>query len=282
MEISSGFLLDQVKLGRQLFDFLDALIILGVTQANVELVMRDPELQRAYATYDAPPPDTLRRPISVNALAQSLRLPFETVRRRVSRLTRLHILKTAPDGVWTPGARVRTPLHKGVVEAGYARTRALHERLSNLRAFRDIPHAAQPWSGPPPLRAVARISSEYLLRMVDLLTAELGDPVDAAIWLEILRSNTAGGASPERLPVTTAAVAKRLGLARETVRRRVAQLVSKGACEHTASGLLIGPDTLARPEYVRIARRNLVDLRRMFTGLAQLGALGSDRARIAA
>lgn len=283
LEVSSGYLLDQVRLARRLFDFVDALIVVAVTQANVELILRHPDLQRAYAAYDAPPPDHLRRSISVNALAHSLRLPFETTRRRVARLTRLGILKTGPAGVWTPVAQVRSPHHRRVAEAGYARILALRGRLAHLPELQDLPQGP-PWSGPPPLRAVARVSGTYLLRLVDVLTAELGAPLDAAVWLEILRSNAAEAGPPRagragvRVPVRTAVLAKRLGLPAETARRRTAHLVSRSACELTSAGVLISESALLRPEFVRVAERNLADLRRMFAALAELGALADPQA----
>lgn len=283
LEVSSGYLLDQVRLARRLFDFVDALIVVAVTQANVELILRDPDLQRAYAAYDVPPPDHLRRPISVNALAHSLRLPFETVRRRVARLTRLGVLRAGPAGVWTPMALVRSPHHRRVAEAGYARILALHGRLAHLPEFQDLPQG-RPWAGPPPLRAVARISGAYLLRLVDVLTAELGAPLDAAVWFEILRSSTveaepaSAGRPGGRVPVRAGVLSKRLGLPAETVRRRTAHLVSRSACELTSEGVLISEATLLRPEFARLAERNLADLRRMFMSLAEFGALADPRA----
>lgn len=276
MEIASGFLLDQVRLGRGPFDFIDALLVLGVTQANVQPVTADPALERAYASYDAPPPDDLRRPISINALAQSLGLSFETVRRRVSRLVLIGVLRSGPEGLWTPLRRLRSPWHRAVAEAAYGRMLALHAQLSALPEMQRLPYA-EPWCGPPPLRAAARISSDYLLRFADLLTAELGDPLHAAIWLEVLRSNTVGVepalSAGIRRPVRVAEVAKRLRLPIETTRRRAAHLVSRSACEHTPAGLLISEAILARPEFRSVAERNLADLRRMFERLARLGAL---------
>jgi hypothetical protein len=280
--LSSGFLLDQVRLGRGPFDLVDALIIVAVTQANVDPVMRDPALQRAYATYEAPPPDALRRPISVNALAHSLRMPFETMRRRVSRLVRVGVFRATADGVCTSGAAVRSPFHRMVAEAGYGRVLAVWSRLDHLADLRPR-HYADAWPGAPPVRAVARISAEYLLSVVDLLTAELGDPMDAAVWLEILRSRSAAArpaatecvADPH--PLRCAAIAKRLGLPRETVRRRVAHLASRSACTQVRGGLVVPDEILARPEFVRIARRNITALRRMLAALARLGAIGPAR-----
>ena len=289
IEIAAGFLLDQVKFARRFFDFVDALLLLAVTQANVEWLMRDPAFQRAYATYKAPPPDSLRRPISVNALAQSLRLPFETVRRRISRLALLGLLRNSPAGVYVPAAQLQLPGHHKVTDAAFARILGLYERLAGLDELKHLAPPCEAWRGPPPVRAAARIAGEYLLRLIDLLTAKLGDPADAAIWLEILRSNTARHSTPyasglaERLPVRIAVVAKRLGLPAETVRRRATQLGSTGACELGPQGLLIPQATLDQPDFSEIAQKNLTYLRHMFTALGQLGALdGGERGRMQA
>jgi DNA-binding Lrp family transcriptional regulator len=276
---SAGFLLDQIRLGRGLLDFVDGLIVVGVTQANVEQVLRDPALQRAYATYDAPPPDALRRPITVNAVAQSLGLPFETVRRRVQRLTVLGVFNVDAAGVRTRTPIIFGALHRRAAEAAYERVPALHQRLSALPELQGLP-VRQSWIGPPPVRAAARISGEYLLRIADQLRTVLGDPVDAVIWLELLRSGTEQAVGQARTagslgrdPIGRAAIARRLGLPVETVRRRLVHLTSIGACEPIGSGLVVSPDILAEPRFTAFAERHLADLRRMFAGLAQLGAL---------
>lgn len=47
LSLSAGHLLDQVKTGRMLLDLVDALIVVTITQANVEPVLRDPALEAA-------------------------------------------------------------------------------------------------------------------------------------------------------------------------------------------------------------------------------------------
>lgn len=268
LELSANFLLDQVKFARQLLDFVDALLILAVTQANVDALMRDPVLQRTHATYDAPPPDELRRPISINALAISLRLPFETVRRRVIKLSLLGIFRSSRDGIFVPTAQANNAAHRRVVQASYDRIAAMYARVASLDGFRDIGWPDLATADAPPLRAAARVSSEYVLRLVDVVTAQLGDPVDSAIWLEVLRSSAPEGARLQGTPIMQ--VARRIGLPSETVRRRLAALIAADYCQKGANGVTITQARLDAPDFAGIADKNLVYLRRMFATLSQL------------
>jgi hypothetical protein len=283
LRISTGVVLDQVKVGRLGLDLIDSLIMLAVTQANVQAVMSDPALQRRYAAYDSPPPDSLRRPISILAVAQSLGLPYETVRRRVTRLRWVGAYRFTESGVYVPTGRVRRPAHQAALEAAHARVLGLHERLAALGAVTALaPCRASAWRGPPPLRATARISAEYMLRLVAAATEVLGDPVSALIWFEVLRSSTEhlpDDAADElsARPARAAEVAKRLGLAAETVRRRLVGLVADGACLDSRQGYVTPPDLLSTGPFVQLARRNAADLTRMFAALAQLGVLPSAR-----
>ena len=275
LSITATFLLDQVRVGRQPLGLIDALIVTTVTQANVEALMRDSALQATYATYPAPPPDELRRPIRINALAQSLRLPFETVRRRVIRLVLLGVCRNSPEGVVVPARRVAMPAHGQVLEAAYRRLSELHKVLAGAGVLSGV--AAPPQTAPLPLRAAARLSSEYLLRIVALATEAFGDAVDAAIWLEVFRSNTEHdphaarlGAEADRSPVTAALAARRLGVPAETARRRLLGLVVEGFCLPAPGGLVVPDAALKRPSVVHLAEQNLVNLRRMYERLAAL------------
>jgi hypothetical protein len=88
-------------------DIMLAVIYSAIIQANVQPLNDDPALSARYAGIDAPPPDEVRRPISVHALAASLAMPYETTRRAVERLiamgkvrrvSRTGVISTA-DGV---------------------------------------------------------------------------------------------------------------------------------------------------------------------------------------
>lgn len=280
LRASSGLILDQVRLGRGPLDFTDAVILMAVTQANVEPVLRDPALNREFAAYDQPPPDELRRPISINAVAQSLGIPFETVRRRVTRLSRVGVYRTTPAGVFVPGWVVRLGAHRSAAEANYRRVQDLYFRLAGLGALSALPESAA-WSEAAPVRAVARASAEYLLRLIATANLQLGDLGSAVVWLEVLRSthehlpDEAGVDRDQCRPVRITAVAKRIGMPFETVRRRILDLAARGACQATDRGVVLSPETATSAEFAAICDANHRDLGRMFASLGQLGVLAA-------
>jgi hypothetical protein len=67
-------------------DLTLAIIYAAITQANLQPLSDDPALSSQYGALGAAPPDEIRRPISVHALAASLSMPYETTRRAVERL----------------------------------------------------------------------------------------------------------------------------------------------------------------------------------------------------
>ena len=107
--LSVGFVLDIADLGRMNAPLLDALLFAAVIEANVGRFNDQPALQAAYASLDQASPDELRRPVSVNALAGSLGVPFETARRHVNKLISQGAIATAPGGVYVPTAMLTTP-----------------------------------------------------------------------------------------------------------------------------------------------------------------------------
>lgn len=287
---SVAFMLELVQIGRLGRSFNDGMIALAVIQANVEPVNRDPVLQRAYATLETPPPDDLRRPVSVSAIANALRLPYETVRRRIAYLAAEGVCEITPKGIVAPTAALVTLAHRAVLDHNSACVEAFYGQL------RDIGFLGPPKPGmerfPPgqePLRAVARVSADYALRMLEYLTARVGDLVRCVIFLEILRGNTEGltdvdrGLGPAgeilympdemRRPVSVSAVAARLRIPAETVRRHAAQLTEEGRCARAARGLIVPASQFSTPEIAEVLRENYAFIGRMFNSLAPLGVL---------
>jgi hypothetical protein len=78
-----------------------------------------------YASLDQPPPDEVRRPISVCELARSLGLPYETLRRQVRRLIEAGVCVRIEGGLIVPMTVVEQP----------AATRAM---LANVRYVREF------------------------------------------------------------------------------------------------------------------------------------------------
>jgi DNA-binding Lrp family transcriptional regulator len=280
--LAAPCILDAVMVGRLDRDFVDALILLAVVQANVAPLMRDPETQTAYASYDAPPPDELRRPVSVNAIAHSLRLPYETVRRRVVRLARSGACEVSGHGVVVPARELASPQHMAALLGVWAQIQRLYYSLRDLGVLDGLVQGKDR-SGPgesadPPLRAVIRIASDYMLRTVDNVTRLLDGPISGLIWFAVMSANSerlAGGLADESepRPVRVVEIAERLAAPTETVRRHVLELVAAGLCERVRGGLIVPAEVLARPAALKTMQHNFADLQRMFAGFAQLGVL---------
>ena len=81
-------------------DLTTAIVYTAVVQANVREIWNDPVLNRQYA--DTPPPDALRRPISISAIAASLGLPRETVRRHIGKMLKEGSIVKRDGGVIVP------------------------------------------------------------------------------------------------------------------------------------------------------------------------------------
>lgn len=284
MRLAGRLVLAQVTIGRFGFDLIDALVMLTIAQANVEPISRDGQLQRQYATYDQAPPDALRRPISINAVAQSLGIPFETVRRRVTKLSVLGQFRSTKAGIVAPTPVVMNRPHRTNLELAYGRLRELHDELDR-RGLGETYAQDALWSDEPPLRLAARVSGDYLLRLVHLLMNETGDVLSATVWLAVFCDNVAvGDRGPERAisgaqkPLSMAALARRLRLSTETTRRRLQGLVAEGLCVQLGATVVVDAGVLARPGVQAVLSRNRQDVRRLFTTLADYGVPQAWRA----
>lgn len=105
-------------------------------------------------------------------------------------------------------------------------------------------------------RKIARLTAEYIVSMVGLLTQASGmDPTDILILNAVSAANVAHLLDdPEKVdaywsrgltipfdirrPVTSLAISESLGLPRETCRRRISGLVEKGLLERRPTGLI--------------------------------------------
>lgn len=291
--LANAFALDLARLGGFGRDVIDGLLVVAITQANVAVISRSPELQRTYAGLMDAPPDELRRPVSVSALANSLHIPFETARRRIHGLIDLEVVRVTPKGVIIPQAPMLSPFYRMGAEANYQLVRTLYHRLRGIGLLDDLPPAAGPAWDPanPPVRLVMRLASDYLLRLAEPLTTHIGDLISGLIMMEVIHANTEhlsdaeGGrddagwsaegfvADAHRRPVRVAPVAERLGIPEETVRRRLNRLVADDRCERALDGYVVTGRILAREGFIRFMVDNQSHLHRLFAGLAEFGVL---------
>ncbi len=285
--LANGFALDLVKLGGYGRDIVDGLLIGAISQANVAQITRSSELQRRYATLDAVPPDELRRPVSINAVATSLRIPFETARRRIQQLTDAGIVVATPRGVIIPEAPMNSPAYRMRSDASYDLVRGLYRRLTAIGMFSDLPRAPSPFAqGERPVRLVIRLSTDYLMRLAEPVTQHVGDIVSGIILMGVIRANTEDlpddegadatpGPWPDhmRRPIRPAALAARLDIPQETVRRHLNRLVETDRLERLPDGYVAPARVLSRPQFTAYVMANQVHVQRLFHGLAELGVL---------
>ncbi len=282
---SLEYVRDTVLITRGEDDLIDALIFTAALDANVTLVNRDPGLQVTYGGVAISAPDELRRPVSVNAVAQSLRLPFETVRRRFQGLSRAGLCLIGPQGVVVPRSADTSAAYIAKQRARYDRARTFHQTLA---ATGSLPGAEPPEIWPPaaePLvRAANRALSEYVLRACNDLIALTGDVLSSLVLLELVMANTrdltraqldAWFRAPEHVgkPARIAVLAAPLRFSSETIRRHLNVLERLGFCRRTAGGLVATAPVSAQPGLTRLVETNQVNLQRLFSRLRQIGVV---------
>lgn len=289
--LANNFVLDMAKLGGLGRDVVDGLLLCAISQANVAQITRSPELSRAYATLSQSPPDEFRRPVSVNAIATSLHIPFETARRRIVALAELGTVRLTPKGAIIPTAPLTSPLYAMTVDANYQLVRTLYARLRSLGMLARLPQGPGGRFDPadPPYRLVARISSDYLLRLAEPLTEHVGDLVNGLVLMDMIQANTEHLADSDggddrpgiegflpderRAPVRATTLGQRLGIPPETVRRHVRRLVQAELCDRVRDGYIVPRRVLARSPFTEFVQGNQVHVQRMFAGLADAGVI---------
>lgn len=277
---------------------LDPLFLTAVIEANVAPINQDPVLQQKYGALDAPPPDELRRPVSINAVAASLGQPFETTRRRLNALAARGECVIGPKGVVVPTARLASDHYRRISTLRYERVQRLYLELRDFGALADMARGGD--TGPalpgmhwpegdaafdePPVRLVNRLLSEYYLRALELLGRRVGDPLTGIILLKLGQLNlrhltpeqrATPAPLPESLrrPVRRSEVARSVGLPSETVRRRLIDLEQRGYCRSGPDGVVFAIDAAVRPGAQRLFHDNNVNLMRMMARLQRYGVL---------
>jgi ribosomal protein S25 len=138
-------------------------------------------------------------------------------------------------------------------------------------------------------RLVTRLSSEYVLRVVQLTTEAFGDLRAGLLAQAINNANTAhfntrseewgrraigsGLSFPDemRRPISVSGLAASTGLPLETTRRVVKRLLESGACVRVDGGVIVPMETLQRPEIVHAVIANVGYVRRFVRDLQAAG-----------
>jgi hypothetical protein len=106
-------------------DLTTSVVLYAALAGNVGHLDRNPATAGQFDSLQDLPPDELRRPISVLAVANSLGLPRETVRRHVSKLVKLGRLVRVKGGVVGPA----------ITHQGADQEKAMLTNVANVRRF---------------------------------------------------------------------------------------------------------------------------------------------------
>lgn len=293
LRTSNAFVVEMLTACRAERDFTDALILMTLVQCNAASLAGDVALQRRYGAFETPAPESLRRAISINAIATSLGLPFETVRRRAKRLVADGVCEIVPEGLQFRQAPLTSDRHREVLEEVYDLVRELYHRLKRAGCLDLMGLPAQggaAWTdASPPVRIVWRVASDYVLRVMEHILPNFRSLSRAFIVLAVVRANTealpdtvrgADGVEVEafppdclRRPARASEVATILGLPHETVRRHLAALIAEERCERVRDGVIVPAAVLARPNVLNAWGPNFRNLSRMFVELSDTGVL---------
>ena len=271
--LSVHFILDIANISRGGGDLLDPLIATAIVDANQATVHGDAALQRLYGDETHALPDAHRRPISVLALAESLRLPFETVRRRVRRLVDAGLCQIGESGVVVPQAVVTSAPY---VAAQATRVARLARFEADLLAAGML-GAPTGFSTDAATRSADRALAGYMLRACDQLIALTGSAMAGFMLLGLAAANSELKGDAVRLadiasrPASAANLARRLHMPHETVRRNLFALADLGfARRDRLSWLVSVPAGPAAERLGQMAADNQINLRRLFARLAEL------------
>ncbi|RAK56559.1 hypothetical protein [Phenylobacterium deserti] len=275
--LSADFLVEQVAGGLAGLSPTDAVLVLAINQANIVPLTRDPNARAMYGALETPAPDQLRRPVSISAIASSLGLPFETVRRRVRSLETRGICEAAAGGVIVPETFLVSPGYLQSVVGTHNGLRRLFLDAMAAGLVDELPASRFDTAGSAPVRAAVRLASDFILRTAEQLMAASGDMISAICLLGVLQASLSSKeAPPTGIPV--AGLARALSAPQETVRRHTQALVERGLCLRGRGGLLISSELLASPALAGFVRANAANSQRLFAGLAERGVIDAWRA----
>ncbi|HEV2531737.1 helix-turn-helix domain-containing protein [Phenylobacterium sp.] len=278
--LSLHFVLDVATISRGGGDLLDPLLVTTILDANQAVLHSDLELQRRYGDHGSALPDELRRPISVHALSVSLRLPYETVRRRVRRLADQGVCRLGPHGVVVPQAIATSAPYVAVQALRVARLAQFETDLAAAGVLTPGHSALD--EGASAVRASDRALGRYMLRTCEALIALSGSAMAGFLLLGLCATNLArlprGAAAPWpgafaalARPATASELARRLHMPAETVRRNLFALAEAGFAERSGRGWIAAAPAVAQSRVGRLAADNQIALRALFARLEALG-----------
>lgn len=268
--------------------------IVSANLAHVSNAVLEAEL--AGGAGQAPDDARRRRPVSAHAIAQSLNLPYETVRTRVVKLIELGLCERRSGGlVAPPGIGARPELQEATSQI-YAVFCDVIRALNGLGFdFEGLAVRAGAWppdpAGAPSPSVVARVVLDFEVRHLTSLVPSFGDVLGSLIFAGVLQANTRSLlASPNeawayarqttpppdelRTPVSIRHLARDLDMPYETVRRHTAALTARGYLKMIPGKGVLAPAAILGDD--GLGRENPPLMQRFTRMVAELTRLGFD------
>jgi hypothetical protein len=273
--LALNFVLDMASRGIAGLKPLECLLMMAINQANIAPLTRDPAARSRYGGLEAPAPDAERRPVSVRAVAASMRLPYETARRNIRNLEARGVCVVSEAGVVVPTAFLVSHHYMEAAQAGHERLYVLYRMLRARRLLEPLPPPHYD-EDEPPVRGAVRLMSDYLLRAGEAAVGRTGDLVAALVVLPLVATAAAGGEGGQApASLSLAALARRIGLPGETVRRHVAALAAEGMVVSGPLGVRLADTALKTPPWRSLLRENAIAVQRLYAGLAERGVVAA-------
>ncbi|MFC3068269.1 hypothetical protein [Phenylobacterium soli] len=261
---SAAFVTDAANISRGDGDLLEPLVFAAIVQANIAPSRNQPERKRLDAAGEALP-DEIRRPISIYAVANSLALPYETVRRRVLALVEAGRCVLTPDGAYVPREVIVSPAHMSIQAARLQRLQRFHDELVGI----GVLQAGESLPGPLPsshMRPVNTVLSEFMLRTADRMVALTGELMSGLVLLAMWSTG------PGAPPCPSLRLSTQLGMPRERVRRRLMELGRMGFVRQLKEGWVTQTPSAQRQALEALAAANEAEVRRLFARLRDIAA----------
>jgi hypothetical protein len=110
-------------------DLILGVVMTAIVAANTQHLNFNPDGTPNYGGLNEPPPDAERRPISINALAASMGMPFETTRRYVNKLIDAGWCERCRNGVIVRAQALSSPESQAALMANHSNLRRLLREL---------------------------------------------------------------------------------------------------------------------------------------------------------
>lgn len=282
------FILGAAIDARQAFDgdLTKALLLMAIAHANVAHLTYDASTAESFPP-DGFPPDDERRPVSIQAIAAAMRMPYATAHRHITALiAQGYCQRLARRGVVVPADVLRSPQIQASHDAIHQRFVGMVEVMNSLGLV--LPLASDGRLAATP-QAVRRIEIDFLLSILEIgLLPVNWDMVQLALLAALLALNLRGVTynaeltwryayvdtpPPQSLyiPVSVRRLSEEVAIPYETARQCVKRMLGRQQIERAPGGLTVRFDWNNSPGQDEMRQVFMGRFVRAMTALARIG-----------